>query len=142
MGAPLSHSERSLRVNAREYHRTVQAAISEAPHVVASDISFDEIDVNECYIHGVLTLVGSCELHLAEYVVTEPDLQRLKYRYHLQRANGAMLARWDNVPHHRDVHTFPDHRHNASGSVHPSPPIDVFQLLTAVVPFITSADNT
>ena len=128
-------------MNAREYHRTVQAAISEAPHVIASDVSFDEIDVNECYIRGVLTLVGGFELHLAEYVVTEPDLQRLKYRYHLQRANGTMLARWDNVPHHHDVTTFPDHRHNASGSVHPSPPTDVFQLLTAVVPFITSAGD-
>ncbi len=129
-------------MNAREYHRSVQAAISEAPHVIASDVSFDEIDVNECYIRGMLTLVGGFELHLAEYVVTEPGLQRLKYRYHLQRTNGTMLARWDNVSHHHDLNTFPDHRHNASGSVHPSPPIDMFQLFTAVVPFITSADNT
>ncbi len=128
-------------MNAREYHRTVQAAISEAPHVIASDVSFDEIDINECYIRGVLTLVGGFELHLAEYVITEPDLQRLKYRYHLQRANGTLLARWDNVPHHHDLNTFPDHRHNASGSVHASPPTDIFQVLIAIIPFITSADN-
>jgi hypothetical protein len=128
-------------VNAREYYRSVQAVISESPHAIASDVSFDEIDVNECYIHGVLTLVGGFELHLAEYVITEPDFQRSKYRYHLQRAGGALVSRWDNVPHHRDVSTFPDHRHNANGSVHPATQMDVFQVLTAVIPFIGPMDS-
>jgi hypothetical protein len=128
-------------VNARDYYRSVQVAISDAPHVIASDVSFDEIIVNECYIRGVLTLIGSFELHIAEYVTTEPDVQRSKYRYHLQKANGTLVARWDNVPHHRSVSTFPNHRHNASGSVHPSPPMDVFRILSAVIPLITSPDN-
>ena len=128
-------------MNAREYYRSVQAAISDAPHVIASQVSFDEIDVNECYIRGVLTLIGDFELHLAEYVIIQPDLQRPKYRYHLQRADGTLVSRWDNVPHHRNVSSFPDHRHSVSGSVHPSPQMDVFQVLRAIVPFITSVDN-
>ncbi len=119
----------------------MQATIGEAPHVTASDVSFDEIVANECYIRGMLKLSGGFELHIAEYVITEPNIERSKYRYHLQRADGTSVARWDNVPHHRDISTFPDHRHNDSGSVHPSPTMDVFQVLTAVIPLIMSSND-
>jgi len=127
-------------VNAREYYRSVQTIISDAPHVVASDVNFDEIAANECYIRGVLTLTGGFELHIAEYVITGPDIQRPKYRYHLQHADGTLVSRWDNVPHHRNVPTYPDHRHNTSGSIHPSPPMDVSHALTAVIPLIASSN--
>jgi len=128
-------------VNAREYFRSLQITISDAPHIIGSDVNFDEIVANECYIRGVLTLTNGFELHIAEYVITEPEVQRSKYRYHLQRANGILIARWDNVPHHHDVSTFPHHRHNASGSVHSSSPMDVSQVLTAVIPLITSSNT-
>jgi len=142
VGATLSHSKQGLRLNAREYFRSLQITISGAPHIVASDVNFDEIAANECYIRGMLTLTGGYELHIAEYVITEIEVQRPKYRYHLQRPNGILIARWDNVPHHHDVSTSPHHRHNASGSVHPSPPMDVSQVLTAVIPLITSSNDT
>ena len=45
-------------MNARAYYLGVQDAIQGAPHVLASDMRFEEIDVNECYICGVLTLMG------------------------------------------------------------------------------------
>ncbi|RPH58025.1 MAG: hypothetical protein EHM81_10745, partial [Chloroflexi bacterium] len=71
-------------MKAREYYAAVQAAILAAPHVIQSDVAFDEVVENECYIRGVLILIGGYELHLAEYVTTEPQIDRLKYRYHLQ----------------------------------------------------------
>jgi hypothetical protein len=74
-------------VNARAYYQSLQSAIHAAPHVLRSDVRFEEIDVNECYVSGVLLLMGSFELHIAEYVVTDPVLTRLKYRYHLQTAD-------------------------------------------------------
>ena len=128
-------------MNARQYYRSIQAAISESPHIIASDMSFNQVDVNECYVRGVLTLTGGFELHVAEYVITEPDVRRSKYRYHLQRADGTLVVHWDNVPHHRNVSSFPNHRHNANQSVHSSAPMDVFQVLTAVIPLITSPDD-
>jgi hypothetical protein len=123
-------------VNARQYNQTVHTAINLSPLVIAVDLSFSEIDVNECYIRGVLTLINGFELHLAEYVITKPTIQRPKYRYHLQRNDRALVARWDNAPHHRQVETFPDHRHDASGQVHPSPPIDIPAVLKAIVPYV------
>ena len=34
-----------------------------------------------------------------------------KYSYHWQDANGNLLSRWDNSPHHKGLATFPHHRH-------------------------------
>lgn len=50
-------------MKSREYYASVQAAILAAPHVIQSDISFDEVSEEECYIRGVLTLTGDYQLH-------------------------------------------------------------------------------
>jgi len=41
------------------------------------------------------------------------------YSFHWQRRDGALLARWDNAPHHPGP-TFPHHRHLPDGTVEPS----------------------
>jgi hypothetical protein len=123
-------------LNARDYYASLQSAIHSLSHVLGSDVRFEEIDVNECYIKGVLTLIGGFELHIAEYVITDPDPTRPKYRYHLQTTNGNMVSRWDNAPHHPNLSTFPDHRHDDGGGVHPAPPMNVADVLDAVLQFI------
>jgi hypothetical protein len=80
-------------LNARDYYLDLQDAIHAAPHVVRSDVQFEEIDTNECYVRGVFTLIGGFELHIAEYVVTEPVVTRPKYRYHLQTSDGKLVSR-------------------------------------------------
>jgi len=63
-------------LTARDYYLSLQNTIHAAPHVLSSDVRFEEIDVNECYVRGILVLIGGFELHIAEYVVTEPVLTR------------------------------------------------------------------
>ena len=36
-------------MNAREYYLSVQDAVHAAPHVLRSDMRFEEIDAHECY---------------------------------------------------------------------------------------------
>jgi len=123
-------------LNARDYYLSLQNAIHAAPHVLRSDVRFEEIDVNECYVRGILTLTGGFELHIAEYVVTEPVLTRPRYRHHLQTSDGKLVSRWDNAPHHPSVSTFPDHRHDDQGGVHPASSMNVPDVLDAVLQFI------
>ena len=123
-------------MNARDYYLSLQNAIHAAPHVLRSDVRFEQIDVNECYVRGILTLIGGFELHIAEYVVTEPVLTRTKYRYHLQTSAGELVSRWDNASHHSSVSTFPDHRHDDQGGVHPASSMNVPDVLDAVLQFI------
>ncbi|MBI1295702.1 hypothetical protein GC175_12180 [bacterium] len=123
-------------MNAREYYQSVLSAIHESPYVVATDLQFREIDSNECYIRGRLTIVNSIELHIAEYVITEPSVQRTKYRYHLQKTDGQLICRWDNVPHHPQVPTFPHHQHLASGQIEPSASMDIVDVLRILVQYL------
>lgn len=122
-------------MKSREYYASVQKTILAAAHVIQSDVSFDEISEEECYIRGVLTIAGDYQLHIAEYVVTEPKLMRLKYRFHLQTSKGKMIARWDNAPHHPEVKTHPDHLH-VGDKVKANPPTDIAQVLADVLSFI------
>lgn len=122
-------------MKAREYYAAIQAAILAAPHVIRSDITFDEVTDSECYIRGILTMTGEIELHLAEYTVTDPEIKRLKYRYHLQTLNGKLLARWDNAPHHPKVKSHPDHLHK-DDEVKPSTAMDIESVLVAAIDFI------
>ena len=122
-------------MKAREYYAVIQAAILAAPHVIKSEVSFDEVSETECYIRGTLILTGGYELHLAEYVVTEPEIKRLKYRYHLQTVEGKFLVRWDNAPHHSEVETHPHHLH-IEESVKASEYMDIGRVLAAVMDFI------
>jgi hypothetical protein len=123
-------------VNSRAYFQKVQEAVLAAPHVIQSNLSFDEVTESECYIRGTLTLSEGFELHIAEYVVTEHEFKRLKYRYHLQTVGHELLARWDNAPHHPGVDTHPDHLHLAQGNVAPSQGMDIEQVLVAILPLL------
>jgi hypothetical protein len=121
-------------VNAREYHQAILQVIGDATFVLGTDISVSEIDVNVCYVRGTLFLPNDCELHIAEYVITFPSLHRPKYRYHLQKSDGSLLARWDNVPHYPRLDTYPDHHHDETGNAHPSPAMDIPSILEAIIP--------
>jgi hypothetical protein len=40
---------------------------------------------------------------------------RIKYKYQWQLENDSLIARWDNVPHHKEISTFPHHIHDDKG---------------------------
>ena len=122
-------------MTARDYFQLIQQAINATLIVIVSDVSYHEIDTTECYIRGVVSIVGGLQFHLAEYAVTTPIVKRIKYRYHLQKPDETLLVRWDNVPHHPQVSTFPHHRHEANGAVHESVDMDIPQAMKAIIPF-------
>lgn len=123
-------------MNARDYYLSLHRAVHNMPFVVRSDLRFEEIDENECYVQGELLLIGDFQLYLAEYVLTLPVVRRLKYRYHLQTLSGQLISRWDNAEHHREVSSFPDHRHDDQDGVHPCSPMDLPGVLDAVLSYI------
>ncbi|MDQ1350446.1 MAG: hypothetical protein QG657_748 [Acidobacteriota bacterium] len=43
------------------------------------------------------------------------DKQLLKYSYYWFTANNKLISGWDNAPHHNEISSFPDHKHNADG---------------------------
>lgn len=63
------------------------------------------------YLNAKLFLRDGTELFVIEYIVLDKEVKRLKYKYHWQDNRGDMIARWDNVPHHPELDTFPNHKH-------------------------------
>jgi hypothetical protein len=68
--------------------------------------------------HGSITarvafLDGSL-LEFSEHLIVERGwlLNKISYAYHYQRADGALILRYDNTPHHPEITaTFPHHKH-------------------------------
>ena len=96
-------------------------------------MEFDEIDTQVGYFKGMREFINGTALHFIEFVETygAGEVKRLKYKYHVQSATGDLMARWDNVPHHRDISTFPHHKHGKNG-VHPSEPADLKSVLDQI----------
>ena len=121
-------------MNAREYCATLQAIIRDCPFVIHWNMEFDEIDLQVGYFKGMLEFIDGSIFHFVEFVESyeERGVKRLKYKYHWQSANGNLIARWDNVPHHPDITSFPHHKHDKNG-VHPSEPADLKSVLDTIM---------
>jgi hypothetical protein len=52
-------------------------------------------------------------LEFAEEVLPEGKrgVTKVSYSYHYQHSDGTTIFRYDNAPHHREVRTFPHHKH-------------------------------
>lgn len=97
----------------REYYSTI---INECPIVTHFSIDFDEIDTFVGYLKGTLELIDSSVLHFMEFVeIKDNSIIIVKYKYQWQFENGELINRWDNVPHHYEIATFPHHMHDNKG---------------------------
>lgn len=57
------------------------------------------------------------------FILASGELHWLSYRYHYQDASETLVFRYDNAPHHPEVVTHPEHKHQREqilASGHPS----------------------
>lgn len=85
------------------------------------------------YLKISLLFTDSSELHLKEYI----DEYERNYSYRWQTSSGELIVRWDNAPHHRDINTFPHHKH-VNNRVVPSNEIEVKQIFNSITKIIYS----
>jgi len=96
-------------------------------------VSLYEIDIDIGYLKGMLELIDGSVLYFIEFVkIQDNTANRLKYKYHWQSENGDLIARWDNVPHHREIDTFPYHMHDDKG-VHASKNTDLTTIIDIIM---------
>lgn len=102
-----------------------------------------EIEVEYIRVEEVLAdRLGAIEGRLRFYddsllVFTETVIERgivlvkTDYAYHYQRADGTLIFRYDNAPHHPEVSTFPDHIH-IEGCVEATESPDLSEVLSKI----------
>lgn len=72
------------------------------------------------------------QLHIVEKLVAERHiLLKARYAYHYQQADGTLIFRYDDVPHHREVATFPHHKHIDDQVIAAQPP-DLHEVLQEI----------
>jgi len=120
-------------MNSREYYSQIEAVIKECPIVTRFSIDFDEIDVDVAYLKGKIELIDGSALYFIEYIEIQDNIaNRLKYKYQWQSENGVLISRWDNVPHHKEIDTFPFHMHNDKGA-HASQNMDLKTVIDVIM---------
>ncbi|NOX60981.1 MAG: hypothetical protein GXP42_03400 [Chloroflexi bacterium] len=72
------------------------------------------------------------QLQVVEKLIVERfTIIKARYSYHYQRADGALVFRYDNAPHHPEISTFPHHKHVGKAVVPSSPP-DLIEVLREI----------
>jgi hypothetical protein len=110
--------------NIRDYLTQVRQAIEATPNLDVERY-FEQIFTDtRCNLRIRLRFADNSLLEISEAVTLIAGvLNWLSYRYHYQTANGALIFRYDNAPHHPELRTYPDHKHTAVAvvdSTHPT----------------------
>jgi len=83
-------------------------------------------------------LIDGSVLYIREFVSED------EYNYSFQwQKDGKLVVRWDNAPHHKDVETFPHHKHVGSqDNVQPSKEISLEDILRVIEEKIKPPSST
>ena len=100
-----------------EYFQEIDSEIADCIHVVEASVIKDRRSLHIGIIEGQLLFTDESALHFIEFVSTKETIELYKYSYHYQDCNGRLIFRYDMAPHHREIDTFPHHKHLASGKI-------------------------
>ena len=92
---------------------SVEEAISLSSIVVSSDIQkYFGPSNKEVYITGKLTFIDLSSLELSIYALDRgKKLICDKYRFQYMDSANRLVFRYDNAPHHKEISSFPMHKH-------------------------------
>lgn len=91
---------------------SIEAAIHGCAVVVAHSVNAVQQSPSTAYVEGEVAFVDGSRLAFFEFLrSTLADLDREKYRYQFMDADNLLVFRYDNALHHRNIATFPHHRH-------------------------------
>jgi hypothetical protein len=100
-----------------------------------------EVGDEQGYVRIKCKLSNGDIFEFAEYVIIRKSKIYVEtYTFHWQTADGKLRKRWDNVPHHKDVDTFPNHLHLPEKIV-ASPPMTLKKILADIEKTLPFNDN-
>lgn len=94
-----------------DYFQRVEEILREFPSIRSRALTQKVYNQYQGYISGKIVFENGHSLEFAEVVDTE-QATKVKYRYQYMDEKQALIFRYDNAPHHKEVKSFPHHRHN------------------------------
>jgi hypothetical protein len=93
-----------------DYFLRVEETLREFPSIRSRVLTQKVYNHFQGYISGKIVFENGHSLEFAEVVDTEQK-NKVKYRYHYMDEKQSLIFRYDNAPHHKEVKSFPHHRH-------------------------------
>jgi hypothetical protein len=96
-------------MNVERQLRNIQVALKQINWYSLDERIDYNMDVSrgELFLDGTVLLFNDTMLEFTESITPE----RRRYRYQFMKKDGTLIFRYDNVPHHRQLLTFPHHKH-------------------------------
>jgi hypothetical protein len=95
-----------------------------------------DLSLGILFVEGKIVFYDGSILEFTESITPE----RFKYRYHYMNSNSELIFRYDNVPHHHDIATFPDHKHYPNAIVE-SQSVDLRQVVEEIIDLIVDVNQ-
>jgi len=95
-----------------DYFDAVEACLIESPAVRSYTIIRREVSPVDGKLWVKALLENDSTLEFFLYLIEKnADIQQSKYSFHWQDAQGRVIKRWDNAPHHPALENAPHHVH-------------------------------
>lgn len=116
----------------------IEECISSSSITVTSNIKkYFSPSGKESYIKGTLTFVDLSSLDFSIYVMERGKKLILdKYRFQYMDFKNRLIFRYDNAAHHKDIATFPIHKHLSDDSVIESTIPKFHEVLEEITAFV------
>ena len=95
----------------RDYFDIVENYLLNSPIVATHEVRYEEKSMSLGILYGDILLANSYALSFLELVRVDGRNLLLRYRFHLMNEHKEPVFRYDNAPHHKEIHTYPDHKH-------------------------------
>jgi hypothetical protein len=112
-----------------DYFGSIERLLNDSTLIVDKKLDFKEFSSEEGMVRGSLLFLGGYVLDFMEYI--QIGKERPKYSFNFTDGKRVRIFRYDNAPHHRDIFTFPHHKHLGPG-IQPSKEIGLAQVLSEI----------
>lgn len=109
-----------------EYFDLIILFIRSNRNVVLVRVEKRVISVTGGYLRLKTTFTDNSILDMREYV--DDRLRKLSYSYNYLSPTNKVIFRYDNAPHHKEIKTYPRHKHMANGKVEESEEKEINQV--------------
>ncbi len=114
------------------YLTRIHATLHSRGDVEIQALEFEQPTLLNGQVRGRVCFYDDSTLTFEEKAVKHRrNIEKVSYRYHYQCADGTLVFRYDNAPHHPEISTYPDHIH-IKGRVEAAEPPDLSDVLRQI----------
>ncbi len=120
------------------YFKSIEHLLINSKLIADKTIDFKEFSIDEGMVTGRLLFLGGYTLNFMEYILI--GQHRPKYRFNLSDSKGKLIFRYDNAPHHKEIPTYPHHKHLGT-QVKPSKEVGLEEVISEIEIMILTESN-